>query len=141
MAWVEGGFRLADAAATVYVIKARARRAGWTFERMALAYSALDARNPRAAFARTLPPHDVAEWGPHCTVARCNERWALLRAVARRALDGTEPNPTPGADHWGARRISNDVRRAKRAVDAGRWRTLKSETKNAFYATRARGAL
>ena len=52
MAWIEGGWSLADAAAVVHVIKRRAHRSGWTFSAMALRYSQLDGDSDRAAFAR-----------------------------------------------------------------------------------------
>jgi hypothetical protein len=131
--FVEAGFSLPDCAAITWVIKRRAKRAGWTYERMLLAYSALDADTERAAFARQLPAGDEPTFS-----ARENERWALLRAVARAALDGRIRSAARGATHWGSRTLSNDVRRAKRAIDAGRWRTIKSHTVNAFYAERGR---
>jgi hypothetical protein len=129
VAFLEGGFSLSDAAAITYVLKARARRSGWTFARTALAYSALDSDTPRAVFARQLPASDEPTFS-----ARENERWALVRAVVRAALDGRVRNPAPGARHWGSRVLANDVRRAKRAVDAGRWRAIASATRNAFFA-------
>lgn len=128
MAYLEGGFSLTDAAATVYVIKARARRAGWSFERMAWKYSALDADNDRARFARELPNGDLEEWG-----RAENRRWAAVRRVAALALAGRVRNPAPGATHWGARNLRPDVERGNRAVQEGRWERVQSETKNAFF--------
>lgn len=131
--WLEGGWSLSDCAAIVYVLKARARRSGATLASMTLAYSALDADTPRAAFARQLPASDEPTFS-----ARENERWAVVRAVARAALDGRVRNPAPGARHWGARNLPADVRRAERAVQSGRWRSIESDTRNAFFAVRGR---
>lgn len=129
MCWVEGGSSLKDCAAMVYVIK---RRAGWakvSVEDMVWAYSALDAKNDRARFARKLPDGDLEEWND-----RQNRRWAEVRRVALRAFEGKAPNPARGATHWGARNIKRDMERAVRAIEAGRWRTVQAPTLNAFYA-------
>lgn len=131
--FVEASFRLADCAAIAYVLRARAMRTGWSLHRTTLAYSALDADTPRAALARSLPAGDE----PSFTPAQ-NKRWALVRAVARAALEGRVGNPAPGARHWGSRGLPNDVARAQRAIDAGRWRLVPAQTVNAFYADRGR---
>jgi hypothetical protein len=132
MAWIEGGWSLADAAAVVHVIKRRAHRSGWTFSAMALRYSQLDGDSDRAAFARRLPWGDEPSW-PRAW----NERWSLVRAVARGALDGTIESPCgKRAVHWGARNLAPDVARATRAIEAGRWRRVRCATRvaNAYFA-------
>jgi hypothetical protein len=126
--WLEGGFSLADCAAVVHVIKRRARRAGWPFERMLVAYSAIDADNPRAAFARQLPAGAEPSWSP-----RENERWSMVREIAAAALDGRVSSPCRGARDWGAPNLANDVGRAQRAIDAGKWRRIQCGTRNRFY--------
>jgi hypothetical protein len=126
--FVEAETSLADCAAITYVLRARAHRSGWSFERMAWAYSALGADNDRARFARELPGGDIEEWSP-----QQNAEWAQVRRVALLALEGRVRNPAPHATHWGARNLSGDVRRAERAIEQGRWRRVPSATLNAFY--------
>jgi hypothetical protein len=125
--WVEAGWRLADCAAITRVLVRRAERAGWSVERMARAYSAIERDHARAAFARQLPAG---------LTARELERWSLLRAVAEGALDGRISSPCRGALHWGGPKLAPDVRRAGRAVREGRWKRVRCsvEVANAFYA-------
>lgn len=126
---MEAGFSLQDCAAIAYVLRARARVARCTVTDMALRYTALKAHNDRARFARELPAGDLEEWN-----RATNRLWRDVRRTARAALRGAVPNPTPGARHWGARNLPNDVKRATRAVEGGRWKTIEAETRNAFYA-------
>lgn len=127
--WLEATWSLSDCAAIHGVIKRRAERAGWTYERMLLAYSALDAQTDRAAVARALPDGDVPGW-----TAKDNGRWSNLRDVARGAIDGDVPTPCQGATQWGGSRLPRDHERIVRNVQAGRWRVLRCSrpTANTF---------
>ena len=135
--WLEAGWSPADCAAIAYVIRARAARRGSTFTEMLVAYSAIDADSPRATFARQLPDGDEPTWN-----ARTNARWRQLRRHAAAVLAGNVRNPCVGARDWGARNLPNDVRRAVKAIEAGRWRvvTCTEQTANAFYRRAARAA-
>ena len=136
--FVEAETSLSDCAAITYVLRARARRSGWTFERMAHAYSALDADNDRARFARELPAGDVEEWS-----AATNAKWAAVRRIAARALAGHAANPCVGARHWGGPSLEPDSRRAAKAVGEGRWRRVQCNRPvlNAFFAEISRSTL
>lgn len=90
---------------------------------------ALWARSKRAAFARRLPWGDSPELS-----AKENGRWAELRARVLRVLGGAVADPYPRARHFGSRTHPVDRARAQRAIDAGRWRLLKTDTRQAFYA-------
>ena len=129
--WLESTWRHDDCAAVVYVLRTRAKRAGVSVVQMAHAYSAIDRKGTRAAFARALP----AELTP-----RELQRWHALVEVARGALAGTVQNPCRGATHWGARDLPRDLKRATDAVQAGRWRVVQcaTTTANAFYSEVAR---
>lgn len=64
-------------------------------------------------------------WPSHVSWSAHLPRW---RAVVERTDEwaaGRVKDPSRGrADHWGATRLDADVRRAQRAVAAGRWRVL-----------------
>lgn len=129
--WLEAGFSLPDCAAIVGVITARAERSGWTYERMLWAYTALDAKSPRAAFARALPDDDVPSW-----TRADNARWYELRAIATDALEGGTPSPCEArTSHWGGMAIASDAERANSAIAAGRWRKAKCRARlvNRFF--------
>ncbi len=129
--WVEAGFSLADCAAINSVLKARAERSGWTYERMLWAYTALRRKNPRATFARKLPDGDEPTWNE-----ADNARWSELRALAVDALAGNVPSPCGRAVHWGGLDIPSDAERAHGAVSAGRWRRVRCNGRllNAYFA-------
>lgn len=95
--YIESGWRESDCAALAHVIARRAERAGATFGQMLLAYSALDADNPRAAEVRGYPWGDI-DGKP----AAFNRRWAKLRAYVTRVAAGDVRDPCGGrATHWG----------------------------------------
>lgn len=129
--YLEASFSFADCRAIVGVLRTRARRAHVDVATMAWRYSALDADNDRARFARELPAGDLEDWN-----AGTNRLWAQLRQLAARALAGRAPTPCAGATHWGGPALERDAIRAARAVRAGRWRrvTCSEPVANAFYA-------
>jgi len=115
----EARFRRNDCSAILHALQRRARRAGMTF-----------ADSPRARWVRAMPDGDVPGQG-----RAWNRRWARLRHHARAVLAGRVADNC-GADHWGSRTLEPDVRRARRAVEAGRWVHARcADTVNAFYVT------
>jgi hypothetical protein len=132
--WIEASFSESDCVAIVYALSKRAQRRGWTFERMALQYTALKARNDRAARARALPAGDEASFSESE-----NRAWARLRETAAAALERRRRNPCPGATQWNARLLPREAKRAVNAVEAGTWRAVLcvEPTANAFYAEAA----
>lgn len=128
--WIEASFNESDCAAIVYALAKRAQRRGWAFARMALAYSALKARNDRAARARALPAGDEPSFS-----ASENRAWSRVRETAAAALERRTPNPCPGATHWNARLLPREAQRAVSAVEAGTWRAVRCvvPTANDFY--------
>jgi hypothetical protein len=123
--WVEASFSLPDCGAIRGAIARRAARAGWTFARMLHAYSALDAKSERAAFARQLPDGDEPSWE-----GVDNARWEELRTLADRVEDPCAP-----AVHWGGLTLPTDHERALRAVRAGKWERVRcsAPTRNSFF--------
>jgi len=130
---VEATFRSDDCAGIAYVLAERARMAGWSYERMLWAYSALDGETQHAAEGRSLVCGAVSDdrFG-----ARWNQQWAELQRVAAQALLGALPNPAPGAHHYGSPQLANDVQRGERAVRDGRWSVVRTSTANIFYRVR-----
>lgn len=128
--WIEASFSESDCAAIVYALSKRAQRRGWAFTRMALVYSALKARNGRAARARALPAGDEPSFSESE-----NRGWARVRKTAAAALERKVPNPCPGATHWNARLLPREAQRAVSAVEAGTWRAVRcvEPTANDFY--------
>lgn len=128
--WKESTFRRSDCAAIAYVLKRRARARGWTFERMAYAYS-LGKKTERSAHARSLPDGDARRFSP-----AANREWSDLREYARDALAGRIANPCPRAGHWGGMKLTPDLERATRAVSEGAWVPVdcRVDTVNTFFA-------
>ena len=136
--FLEASFAAPDCAAIVYVA---AKRAGCDspgdcpgLERSLRRYElALTVDSPRARFIRALPWGDSPAWS-----RADNRRWAELRALVTRLLDGTEPDPCPTARQFGSRTLRRDRERAARAIAAGRWAyaVCSRRTLNAFYRER-----
>lgn len=77
---------------------------------------ALRANNPHAREARELTWGDRERW-----TEADNRRWARLRSYALKLLSGGVPDPHPRARNFGSRTLAADVRRAEKAIRAGRW--------------------
>lgn len=71
-----------------------------------------------------------------------SETWSTIqcqqvRADAEAFLRNELHNPCKDADNWGARDLEEDVKRAQRAISAGRWEEIPCDQpmSNAFYRT------
>lgn len=110
--------------ALIHVARKRAARVGRAWLDVLREYSALRARNARAAEVRAYP------WGvvPDKTPA-WNARWAALRQLVAEVERGQHEDPCPAAEHWGGR------------MDPQRGRMIPARcagaTANTFYAVRA----
>lgn len=102
----------------------RADKAGWTFERMLVKYTAVDAESERAAAARRYPDADVAGMGD-----RWNARWRRLREHAAAVLRGEVEDPCPGSSHFNARNLPAEAARARRKREAGEWALVHCRTR------------
>lgn len=87
-----------------------------------------------------------ADWPTNASWERRRGDWGRAVELARRWLDEEiRPACRYLPQHWGSRRIAIDVRRAARAVSAGRWRRAecydpvrRAPTRNAFFCARGR---
>lgn len=120
--FLETRFSLADGRALVGVMRAQARRMGGvSLAAAAYSYTAIGRGFgvERNDFARTLPDGDVPSWS-----AKTNAKWRRLRAAVRAVVEGRAGSPCRGAVHLGSLTLAPDVARAKRAIEAGRWRRV-----------------
>lgn len=103
----------ADCAAIDSVIQRRAKRAGWTYERMLHTYTSVD----------------------RCTRVPTDKEWARALDIARRVISGEIRNSCPGADQFGGLAISTDAHNARKMVHAGKWRLVVCGAKvfNAYF--------
>lgn len=134
--YLEAEWRIADCVAILWVLQKRAAAAQRTFEEQLWGYTALKSATPRSRLAKGLPAGDYEHWSK-----TQNASWRAVREAAAAVLGGSLKSPCPGAVHWGAPDLDNDVQRAFAAITRGDWKIVRcrERTANIFYALTSNG--